>query len=163
MDSILTSPHLIWIVIGLVLMLLEFVVPGFVIIFFGAGGVLTGLLAWIIPGLPGWAQLMIFLISSVGSLLLFRKFMPGESVNEEEVSDVKTCFIGDTAMVTQSIDPYAGGKIELNGVTWGATSDEAIPAGLKVVIVARKGLSFVVKSQNGRPQMPDEAGESANK
>ena len=146
MHSILTSPHLIWIAIGLVLMLLEFVVPGFVIIFFGAGGVLTGILAWIIPGMPGWLQLLVFLFSSVGALLAFRKFMPGESITEEELSDVKTCFIGDTAMVTQSIDPYAGGKIELNGVTWGATSDEAIPAGIKVEIVARKGLSFVVKT-----------------
>lgn len=146
MSLIFTSPHLLWIVIGLVLMMLEFVVPGFVIIFFGAGGVLTGLLTWLLPDLPGWSQLLVFLLTSIGSLLVFRKFMPGESVTEEEMAGVKTCFIDDTALVTQSIDPYAGGKIELNGVTWGATSDEAIPAGLKVVIVSRKGLSFVVKS-----------------
>ncbi|MEQ9366503.1 MAG: hypothetical protein RIF32_19840, partial [Leptospirales bacterium] len=62
-----------WIIFGLALIGLELAVPGAVIIFFGAGAVLTGLLtmAEILPGLQ--AQLLTWVLSSLVMVLLFRR------------------------------------------------------------------------------------------
>ena len=73
MDAFL-SPWLIWFVIGIGLAFLELQLPGFVVIFFGIGCLITAaaLLVWD-PGLD--QQILIFLVGSVSSLLLMRKSM----------------------------------------------------------------------------------------
>ncbi len=50
-----------WLVAGLVMCALEFVVPGFIIIFFGAGAVLTAFATLIFPEMGANAQALLFL------------------------------------------------------------------------------------------------------
>ena len=67
------SPELSWFVLGLVLILSEFIVPGFVIIFFGLGAWITALCTLIGLSPTISIQLAIFLASTVLTLVLFRK------------------------------------------------------------------------------------------
>ena len=62
---------LIWIVIGLVILGLEAVIPGTIIMWFGFGGLLTGLFVWIGVLKNAVAQWLFFFISSFLFLLKY--------------------------------------------------------------------------------------------
>jgi len=72
--SIFSRPELVWFIIGLVLFLLELVLPGFVIFFFGVGAWVTALLCLIAnPGIN--LQAIVFGATSILSLVLLRKMI----------------------------------------------------------------------------------------
>ena len=74
MTSFFSKPELVWFIIGLVLFLLELVLPGFVIFFFGVGAWITALLCLIAN--PGFnLQAIVFGVTSILSLLLLRKMI----------------------------------------------------------------------------------------
>ena len=68
------KPEFIWAMVGLILLLLEFALPGLIIFFFGVG-------AWIVAATCFFvdisvdAQLVIFIVSSVVLLLALRKWL----------------------------------------------------------------------------------------
>lgn len=134
----------------MVLMLTELVLPGFIIIFFGIGAWVTAVCIWI-----GFAdslntQLVIFLVSSLASLVLFRrqgqKYFKGKvSGKVDDVSrldDVK----GEKALVIEEIVPQGlPGKVEFHGTVWNAVADETIPKGTPVEVLERDNLTLKVK------------------
>ncbi len=67
-------PEIIWFVVGIFLLFLEFILPGVIICFFGAGAILTAILTWIglLPNLA--SQLIFFLVSSLLLLIFLRKY-----------------------------------------------------------------------------------------
>lgn len=145
------QPQVFWFIFGLILMLAELALPGFVIIFFGIGAWVTSLCSWL-----GWAdafstQLLIFLASSLLSLVLFRKqgknyFQGRVSRKMEDVAkldDVK----GERAVVVEDILPTnLSGKVELHGTRWDAISDQEILKGTLVEILERDNLTLKVKA-----------------
>lgn len=144
------SPELLWFLIGLAFLLAEFIVPGFVIAFFGVGAWVTALLTGIGLTESFDAQLLTFLVSSILSLILFRK--QGKKYFEGTVSgmpdpghsmeDVK----GQHAVALNDIIPRGmGGEVDFNGTTWKAESDVEIKKGTVVEIVERTNLLLKVK------------------
>ncbi|MDO9339567.1 MAG: NfeD family protein, partial [Bacteroidales bacterium] len=72
--NIFSRPELFWFVIGLGLFLLELVMPGFFIFFFGLGAWVTALVCLI--GDPGTnLQIIIFAVISVLSLIALRRII----------------------------------------------------------------------------------------
>jgi membrane protein implicated in regulation of membrane protease activity len=67
------SAELLWFLVGLVLLISELALPGFVIVFFGVGAWITGLLVGVGLLSSFNAQILVFLISSVLTLALFRR------------------------------------------------------------------------------------------
>lgn len=141
--------YVFWLSLGLILTVSEFFVPGFVIIFFGAGAFLTGVLKLLIPGLGDAAALLVFSLSSIVSLVLFRKTWIGGKVvrdaNSPQTGDADESCVGRKVSVVEPVAPGKPGKVELNGVNWSAESDEAIPAGVFAVVTGRDGLTLRVK------------------
>lgn len=140
---------LAWFLIGIGFMLLEFVVPGFVIFFFGAG-------AWVAAIVTAFGvnniniQLIVFLVSSVLLLILLRtsvkRYFEGKvskkDIGEESIESVK----GEKAVVVNDIFPNKiGGKVEFHGTHWNAESEEEIKKGEVVEIVDRKNLVLKVR------------------
>jgi membrane-bound ClpP family serine protease len=143
------KPELIWFVIGLILIILEFLIPGLITIFFGIG-------AWIVSVICLFLdislnlQLSIFLISSVLLLVSLRKWFktlftrkPGTGRAEDEVADE---FIGQKAVVTEEITPNRKGRVEFRGSYWTAESYETIPEGASVEILDKDNITLIVKS-----------------
>ena len=61
----------LWLVLGLVLLGVEILTPGgFYIIFFGVAALIVGVLAGLGVGGPLWAQLVLFSVLSVASLVV---------------------------------------------------------------------------------------------
>ena len=143
------KPELIWFIIGLILIILEFSNPGLITIFFGIG-------AWIVSVICLFLdislnlQLSIFLISSVLLLVSLRKWFkalftrkPGTGRAEDEVADE---FVGQKAVVTEKITPNRKGRVEFRGSYWTAESYETIPEGASVEILDKDNITLIVKS-----------------
>ena len=132
-----------WIVAGIILMLSEFVIPGFVVCFFGAGMVLTGVLAAIFPCVGLTWQIVVFAVAgTVFTLIGRRLFHGGRSGNEKDV-DLDD-FSGENATVTEAIAPDHPGKVEFRGSFWTAEAGEELAAGETVRIVKRENLTLTV-------------------
>ncbi len=70
-----------WIVLGIILVLMELVVPSFTIFWFGLGALVTGLLLAILPEISLKWQLLVFSVSSVGfTFFWFRLFVPRKKI-----------------------------------------------------------------------------------
>jgi membrane protein implicated in regulation of membrane protease activity len=72
--DILSDPAVVWFLIGLGLLLLELILPGLVIIFFGAGAWITALVCVVTDINLNW-QILIFLVASLLGLVLVRKYL----------------------------------------------------------------------------------------
>lgn len=142
------KPELIWFIVGFVMLIVEFAAPGIFFIFFAMG-------AWIVAvaclalDISLTAQLMIFLVSSVLSLLFlrrrFQRIFAGTATSTEEMASDE--FIGKKALVKRTIAPGRPGKVELHGTTWTAEADEPIEKNEYVEISGRDGLVLKVTKQ----------------
>ncbi len=135
---------LVWAIVGLLLMAAEFLVPGFWVFFFGAGGLLTAALAGLAPALASrpHLQVLVWLASSALMLGLLRRAAERRFGRRGAGSDDA---IGARAVVVEAIAPGSPGRIRLRGTTWRADSyDEEIGAGETVEILARENLTYYV-------------------
>ncbi|MCX6137276.1 MAG: NfeD family protein [Ignavibacteriales bacterium] len=151
MTATISMPaELLWFLAGLVVMFSELILPGFVMIFFGAGAWVAALT--IVIGLAAGfdTQLIIWLVSSLLLLLLFRRqgqrYFKGRVIGKlkpgETIDDIK----GQRVVVKNDIRPdTVGGKVEFHGTRWDAVADVPIKAGDVVEIVERNNLKLKVR------------------
>lgn len=67
----------VWLIFGLLVMMVEMVLPTFAALWLGAAALLVALLAWLLPGLGVTAQVLLWLGLSVVLLVLwFKKIRP---------------------------------------------------------------------------------------
>ena len=140
------SPIIIWFIVGLVLILMEFVIPGLVIVFFGLGAWVTAVLVAIFPNMDFWVEMMIFTVFSVVTLVFLRRslkkrfFSDQQGAESEGIDD----YIGRTATVEAAIKDGEG-KINFRGASWAAMSEDDIPKGTKVIITGKDSIKLKVK------------------
>lgn len=139
----LTTFFLMWFVMGVICFLLEMVLPGFVIFFFGVGAWVTALVCWLYPITLNW-QLAIFLSSSLLSLLLLRKVIRKIFIGDVEQEDQLSDAVGESVEVVEEIVPPGEGKVFYSGTQWKAKADEKIEKGAFVTIKAQDGLILKV-------------------
>jgi membrane protein implicated in regulation of membrane protease activity len=143
--EILSDPAVIWFLIGLGLLLLELVLPGLVILFFGAG-------AWVTALVVAFAdinlnlQILIFLIASLLGLVLLRKYLKRRffSRSDKETDDQLEEFIGRKARVVDNFKDGVG-KIEFKGTRWSAICSEPVSKGDWVIIKSKDSLTLIVE------------------
>ena len=146
MTSFFSKPELVWFLIGLVLFLLELVLPGFVIFFFGVGAWITALLCLIAnPGIN--LQVIVFAVTSVLSLLLLRKMIQKRFFySKEELSkEVEDEFSGREAVAVNDFDPGKTGKVDFKGTSWKAESSSPILKGDRVIIKVKEDFKLIVE------------------
>jgi len=144
--SILSRPELVWFIIGLIFFLLELVLPGFFIFFFGVGAWVTALLCLIAePGVN--LQALVFAVTSVLSLVALRKMIQRRFFDSKEgLSEaVEDEFTGKEAVATTEITPGKNGKVDFKGTSWNAESDSPIGVGDKVIIKEKDNFKLIVK------------------
>lgn len=131
------SPWLLWFLSGVVIMLAELGIPGFVIVFFGLGCWAAAILAAISPDALT-AQIAVFIVVSLVSLLSLRKLavriFVGRSEDGEQ-EDSGNIQVGARISIEQAIEPGKETRVRFRGTMWSAVSDESIPAGAEAEIV----------------------------
>ncbi|MHC4243930.1 MAG: NfeD family protein [Planctomycetota bacterium] len=151
MDTIkdFLQPEIIWFLVGLVLLIMEFILPGLIIAFFGVGAWIVALVC-LITDIGINTQLIIFIIASILSLLCLRKWLKGiflgHTGSKQNLKENLDEFVGQKAVVKEKIVPKAGGKVEFHGTNWLALADEEIAEGAMVQIISKDNITLKVKS-----------------
>jgi membrane protein implicated in regulation of membrane protease activity len=142
--DILSDPAVIWFLIGLGLLLLELVLPGLVILFFGTGAWVTALVCAITDINLNW-QILIFLIASLLGLVLLRKYLKKRffSRADKEIEDQLEEFLGRKAKAIGDFKDGTG-KVEFKGTQWSATCSEPVSKGDWVIIRSKDSLMLKV-------------------
>jgi inner membrane protein len=145
-ETILNKPELFWFIIGLGLFLLELVIPGFFIFFFGLGAWVTALVC--LFGNPGTnLQIVIFGLTSILTLIGLRrmiqkKFFYSRGNLSAEVEDE---FTGKEAIATSDFGTDHTGKVEFKGTTWTSESKSEIKEGQRVIIIEKVNFKLIVE------------------
>ncbi len=155
---------LIWAVAGLVFVVSEFIVPEFVIFFFGLGALLNSALVALFPGLQASVplQILTWLGFSTVSLFSLRRYFARWFKGRKFEDDDQEEWIGRSAKVTEAIAEDSPGRISLNGTTWVAESyNEVFKPGDRVEVVRREGTRFLVtRSLSGLLPVDDDDDQS---
>lgn len=134
----------IWLVCGLLLMLAELLLPAFVVFFFGFGALVVAGAVWIFPGMPLVGQSLLWLMTSVLSLLLFRRRVLASGSEKGGADGINEDLIGCMAEVCEAIAPPSPGRVLLRGVTWMAEASVPLAPGARVRVVDRRNITLIV-------------------
>jgi len=134
-----------WFIFGLLLLILELMVPGAFFLSMGvaAGGV--GVLLWLLPALRWEYQFLIFGVLSVVTVLFWRRYMSDRPqvsdqpyLNRRGEQYIGRSFTLEEAMVNGS------GKIRVDDSTWKIYGQDR-PAGAQVTITGVDGVVLLVE------------------
>ena len=145
---------LMWFLIGVGFFVAEFLLPSFILFFFGLG-------AWGVYGVSKIVdltinqQILIFIMSSVISLLvfsnyLFKIFLGDQIEGTDNYSDPLEDKNLNSAIVTEAINQEGNGEIKFKGTFYKAKCDEDVAEGEKVEVIKKgdeQGSFFVVKNR----------------
>ena len=134
---------------GVLLMLLETLVPGGIAFFLGIGGIViaalraVGLVIDPVTAFFGWVFLSTALTIVLRPLAL-RYFGGSASVG---LTDEDADAIGQVVTVEQPMDEDTTGRIRFRGATWDArTIDGTLPEGASAKILYRDNLTWIVEA-----------------
>lgn len=140
-----------WLVLGILLIILELVLPGAVVVFLGLGALLVALALYL--GLvEGWlSAFTLWFISSLLLIIVLRsilqRYLP-EGEAEVQSTDEDLDAYGAVVEVAEAMSPEQAGRIRFRGTTWPAICYEcALSPGEKAKIIHRENLLWVVEPE----------------
>jgi hypothetical protein len=139
----------IWLIIGVVLVVLEIIVPSFIVIWFGIAALLTGLAAWWVPGLA--PQLAIFSVLSVISFAIGWFGVLKKIKTKSFAGQGKEAVIGEVGIVSQVRGgEFPSGRIRfqipvLGTDEWEFVSDDPVVIGDRCAIIDVVGIKLKVR------------------
>ncbi len=119
--------------------------PGLVLFFFAVGAFIVALLSLFLD-LSINTQLIIFISSSVLTILLFRRWLKEIMWTRRNSSEIEDEFVGKVGKAETFIGPGQIGKVDFKGTTWDARSEEPITKGENVTIIGNESILLIVKS-----------------
>jgi membrane protein implicated in regulation of membrane protease activity len=144
MDNFLNAA-VIWFIAGFIFFLLEFAIPGLILFFFAIGAWIVALLSLFFD-LSVNTQLIIFLASSLLTILLFRRWVKKIIWLKKNPTELEDEFLGKTGKAETFIGPGHEGKVDFKGTTWNARSNDVIEKGESVIITGNESILLIVKS-----------------
>ena len=144
----MTTCAWLWIYAGAAPMLLELIVPGFVLCFFGLSAATVGVLRFAFgEAFSPTLQLASFSLLSVLYIVLLRRYLTKVFVGGkvETKTDFDNESVGRLGQVTTAINPPLAGRILLGDAEWTAEADEPIAVGANVRVVAQNNLTMRVE------------------
>ncbi len=138
------SPTIIWLIAGVILCGMEFLLPtAFIELTMGLSAIAIGLLLLVVPQLSFGLQVLVWLVLSVVLTLATRRLVPkGKAATSFDAAEAKTL---------TEIPAGQTGRVLYEGNSWAArcSDDEvAIAPNQSVYVVGRKGTTLIVMPQN---------------
>ena len=135
-----------WIIIGLILVIGEFMVPGAMLVIFGSAAILVGLLssAGILQSLP--MQIVVFAILSIALLIALWRIFSVQLFGDKDQTGIAPDgpgLVGQRAVV---LEPFKKGLgiVSFRGAQWQAQSSAVLEKDQVVRIVSSQGLCVTV-------------------
>ena len=145
------SIYLIWFLIGIPFFAAEMAIPGFILFFFGIGAWIVSIATAIFPDMSLNQQIVLFSISSIGSLLLLRNYLKSVflGVQNEGNDSYNPLKDGDNiAIVSKEIKSGSYGEIKFKGTFYKAKSNEDIKVDQEVKVLEKgdgQGTFYIVE------------------
>jgi len=136
----------IWIVIGFVLLALEFTAASLHLGFFAVGAFVVGLLVLFGVDLPLWGQLIVFTAVSLLAFFFLRPVLVRKlKLDQKKVVDT---LVGEQAIAMEEIPTQGLGKAEMRGTTWSARNvgETVLNRGQRCVVAGVEGLVIHVRA-----------------
>jgi membrane protein implicated in regulation of membrane protease activity len=138
-----------WIVLGLVLMVLEILLPGVFLLWVGIAALLVGALSLQLWSFASWTwevQVLVFLALSIISALVGRQIMARTAGDNDQplLNRRREQLIGRTAVLVEPI-AEGHGRIRLGDTSWRVSGPD-LPAGARVRVKAVENAELVVEA-----------------
>jgi len=132
-----------WFIIGGILIVLEVLLPGSFLLWFGMAAIATGIVAFVVD-LSWQFQILLFAIFSVVSVLIARRFAPraGTSTDKPFLNRRADAFVGRVFVLDE---PIVGGtgRVRIGDAPWLVRGPDC-PAGTHVRVESADGNTLVV-------------------
>jgi membrane protein implicated in regulation of membrane protease activity len=109
-----------WIVLGLILFIFEMLIPGAILMWFGAGAILVGGLLFVFPGLEWEWQIFIFALFSVACIFAWkrlRKNNPEDDTESGTLNQRGKALIGRKIPLVEAIENGVG-RVQIDDTFW---------------------------------------------
>lgn len=132
-----------WMVLGIVLILAELALPIFVLVWFGLGALLMGVMVALVPQASLTLQVATWTIASLAMVVLwFRIFKPG--FHKTRIGRADANVIGEVGLLVQEVEPFRKGQVRfqkpmLGADLWDCIADEKISSGARVKVLGVEG------------------------
>ena len=140
---------LVWLIFAVAALIIEASTEAIVSIWFCVGALISFAVSFI-PGVPYWGEIIIFVGVSLISFFLMRPFIKKWTAKKEKTRGYIDNLVGKKGIVLTKVDSLQSGEIEVNGMTWTASTltNETFEEGevARVVSVAWNKL-FIDKSK----------------
>ena len=140
---------LVWLIFSVAALIIEASTEAIVSIWFCVGALISFAISFI-PGVPYWGEIIIFVGVSLISFFLMRPFIKKWTAKKEKTRGYIDNLVGKKGIVLTKVDSLQPGEIEVNGMTWTASTltNETFEEGevARVVSVAGNKL-FIDKSK----------------
>ncbi len=140
---------LVWLIFAVAALIIEASTEAIVSIWFCVGALISFAVSFI-PGVPYWGEIIIFVGVSLISFFLMRPFIKKWTAKKEKTRGYIDNLVGKKGIVLTKVDSLQPGEIEVNGMTWTASTltNETFEEGAvaRVVSVAGNKL-FIDKSK----------------
>ena len=139
-----------WLVFGMLLILLELMVPSFTIFWFGLGALIVGLLMLIAPDISLNWQIMVWIAASTAFVFFWFKVLKPRMTDRTTAGISREAVLGETAMVTRLPEGDRRGEIRfavpmLGSESWPFISVDEVAVGDRVVVQDVSGNAMMIK------------------
>ena len=137
-----------WWVLGIVLLILEVLMPGVFLVWIGIAAILTGTLSLLLweQGFWTWqAQWLVFAVLSLVAALIGRRIVSsrGQGSDQPYLNQRGQSLVGRTATLEQPI-AEGRGRIRLDDTMWSVQGPD-LPVGTRVRVTASNGRDLTVE------------------
>lgn len=138
-----------WWVFGIVLLILEVLLPGVFLVWIGIAAILTGALSLLLWEQSFWAwqaQWLVFAVLSLIAVLVGRRIVSsrGQSSDQPYLNQRGQSLVGRTATLEQPITEGRG-RIRLDDTMWSVQGPD-LPIGARVRVTASNGGDLTVEA-----------------
>ena len=136
----------IWVVIGFVLLCVEFTATTMHVGLFAIGAFVVGLAIALGADIPLWGQIVLFAVITLAAFFFLRPMIMRKlRFNEKKVVD---SLVGEQAIPMEDIAVGGSGRAEMRGTTWSARNigETALVRGQRCVVAAVEGLVIHVRA-----------------
>jgi membrane protein implicated in regulation of membrane protease activity len=140
-----------WVTVGTLLLVAELSIVDleFYLVFLGISALFVGLLDLGGIVMPYWMQWLVFSVSAIASLVIFRQRVY-KRLRPTPEGEVQMGVSGERGVAVDTIAPGETGSIKLRGTTWTGINrgTEAIPAGARCRVERSEGLVLDVRLED---------------
>ena len=130
-----------WWLLGVVLMMIEAIAPGFFFLWMGVAALLVGLVLTVLPELAWTYQVLLFALLSVGSIVAWRLRLRRHPTrtNDPMLNRRGHQYVGRVFTLEAPV-VNGHGKLRVDDSTWKVVVDQDCPTGTRLRIVGVDGV-----------------------